>query len=303
MAEIKNVQVNYLDGTSRIFDAALVLPSPPPPPAPSNFVKGGYFDAVPDTRARELADQFGMGWVRTWHAVDWSKPPTANQFDRQRRLQDAGLKVLTVFTPYEGSGTAPATAAIGTEYFRSALYAANGAIDAWEIWNEPNLPNYNKDYYADNLGWMERGLKPAYDVLKQAGKTVVSGGWSGEAGGQFAWHVKNGLLNYCDIVGYHPYGGSAAQQLAYVQEVRSAVGPTKPIWLTEWNLHVNQYQPQVWMDQLKEAATSVKPLVQGIFHFRMTANNSRAGVAAPYTPDLARRPVWYEGTKAAMEVL
>lgn len=287
-----------------------IVVEPPPVPIPTNIILGGYFDGITDSLAKGYANQFGMGWVRTWHAVrDWTLPPTPAMFERQRRLQAQGLKVLTVFTPIEKSATgaaypaAPDDTVTVAQYFRAAADAASGAVNAWEILNEPNLSQYNPNYNQLAMT-VNNVLRPAYIGLKDRGQLVVGAPWSGDCSGDnFKYFVAKGFLDTCDIVGYHPYGKTASEQIARVSTMRSRIGNSKPLWLTEWNLHGSASAPVSWMAELGIAAAGIRLLVDGVFHFRMTYNTSLAGKAAPFDVEGNQRADFYEGTKRAMEWL
>jgi hypothetical protein len=308
--------IDIADGTATIIysdgsKSTLAAFAPAPPPPASGIIKGGYFDGILNGDAKSYADKFGMGWVRIWHTIKWderlgSSHPT---FLRCRTLQAAGLKTLVVMTPPEQTAAGPAgsppASGIAAAYFDAAAIAAGGCVDAWEIWNEPNLSQYNARFgYSD---WVKAALIPAYSVLHPRGQFVVSGGWSGTAGPQFQYMIDNGLLTGCDAVGYHPYGSSPADQITKIGDMRHRVG-NKPIWLTEWNLHMDKSNPAAWMQSLLDAAKIIAdgPLVQAIFHFRMVRNTSSAGVAAPYYLDgttILPAATFSDGTLAAMKAL
>jgi hypothetical protein len=313
MARITTITFSFDDGSIQTYTPPLsgnINPvTPPPPPPPSGIIKGGYFDGIPDAQAKTIAAPFGMTWVRVWFAIrDWNTPPVAADFARARMFKAQGFKVLAVFTPLEKTATSPAGSPPdnydqGYNWFSNAAKAADGAVDAWEVWNEPNLSQYNAN--AGFSGWVQTALIPAYAALKSWGQFVVSGGWSGTAGSPFQYAIDKGLLGACDAVGYHPYGTSVADQVAKVQDMRNRIG-SKPLWLTEWNLHMNAKDALTWGTGLAEAARSIKPYVQAVFHFRLYYNTSQAGVAAPYGTtlgQLAKRVPWYDNTVAAMGAL
>lgn len=302
-------KIVFDDGTVQI-----VTPDPEPipaPPPPAGIIKGTFIDPVPDNAAAAFMIQFGMSWVRLWHPIrDWSKPPALDDptFLRAQRLEQAGIKTLVVFTPIERDGTNPAypSAPLPStvyNYFIQAARASRGVIDAWEIFNEPNLSQYNPDYNKLAVT-VSNVLKPAYTALKDEHQFVVGASWSGECNTDpFRYFVKNGYFDTCDVVGYHPYGQNATQQIARLEYMRSLT--TKPIWLTEWNLHMDQKNPDQWLNELFTAAEGIRAnkLAEAVFHFRMVKNDSRAGVAAPFAVDYAQRVPWYDGTKRALSAL
>lgn len=294
----------YDDGTVSVMPTISPVPAPVPSPAPiSSMVKGTFVDTSdPVSRDGPLVQQIGCGWVRLWCTIsNWNNPPTvaSDLFSIERQWKVAGYKTLTVFTPPEVTGSPAPTPATASAWFQAAIATANGAIDAWEIGNEMNLANYNVDYAAHASSWITNMLQPAYQVLHTAGQKIVSGGWSEGPNNGFAYALQKGLLNFCDIVGYHGYGPDAATHISRVMQVRQMVG-SKPIWETEFNIHGNVNDPAGWMSELNKAAAGIGGLVQGIFHFKLIQNASAAGVAAPFDANGQPRNIWYDGTVAAM---
>jgi hypothetical protein len=122
-------------------------------------------------------------------------------------------------------------------------------VNAWEIWNEPNHPDYLK---ADDQAAAYAPLvRAAYPAAKHAdpGTTVVAGSL---ADSDFAFTerlLKLGVGGNFDAWSVHPYsedrsplspgvpGWSQASMSAGVPQVRSTLlryGQNKPLWLTEF---------------------------------------------------------------------
>lgn len=305
--QITRLNVTFDDGSTQTIDvptASPVVVTPPPPVFSGGMIlRGGYFDGIPDNQAKSYADQFSISMVRIWHTIKWEETLGVSHptFLRARALQAQGLKVLCVMTPPEKTGAPPDSPDVATKYFQSAEASANGAIDAWEIWNEPNLANYNVTYATSSTRWIKNALAPAYQVLHAASQFVVSGGWSEDLSG-IPWMIQNGLIANCDAVGYHPYGGSAAEHIKRVQTMRNLIG-NKPLWLTEWNLH--ESGNAAWADDLIVAANGIKQYVNAVFHFRMVRTTQAAGYAAPFYDDggtLVQTAGFHDKLIAAMKV-
>ncbi len=307
------VQIIYDDGTVQVVgqDTQPSPPPPPPPPGPA-ILRGGYFDGVPVNLSGEYASLFSMSIVRMWYAVrDWTKPPTASDpiFARCAALKNQGLSTLVVFTPIEKSADRPAYPAAPDDnltvrrYFDAAAQAATGLIDYWEVFNEPNLSQYNADYGA-LAKTVKNVLLPAYGGLKLRNQFVVGAPWSGATGQNFPYAIKNGYLEACDVVGYHPYGKDPLEQEQRVKTCKDLIGD-KPLWITEWNLHGSWAGEQMWADMLVPAATAIKPYINAAIHFRLSYNTSLAGKAAPLKnvgTMNEERTIFYEPTRAAMRV-
>lgn len=124
-----------------------------------------------------------------------------------------------------------------------------GRINAWEVWNEPNLPLFMG--FADNKAVRYTGmLKAAYPAIKGAnpGATVVAAGLSPLGGpdsppGFLEQMYAAGAKGSFDAAAAHPYvfpGGLAADSnngwsdVLRMHEVMVANGDGgKKIWLTE----------------------------------------------------------------------
>lgn len=312
----KVARIIFDDGTEQVVENIIEPVLTPVSIGAGIPIIGGFLDGIPDADARSYANTFHLGWVRTWHAIrDWNSPPAAADFNRERYLKSLGLKILSVFTPIEAAASptgiaypsAPTDPTTVQKFFTDAASAAAGAVDAWEVFNEPNLSNYNPNYNAlkNTIGYV---LRPAYLGLKSKGQYVIGASWSGDCNTDgFKYFLSGGYLDTCDAVGYHPYGTSPAQQIERVSNMAKLING-RGIWLTEWNLHMDEKTPEVWGTSLAAAAYQLRaiPTLDAVFHFRMVRNNSRAGVAAPFLLDngkIVPRMPWYDYTEHALATL
>lgn len=133
---------------------------------------------------------------------------------------------------------------------RMALLAQRySSVDAWQIWNEPNLPSFwrpraNPEEYA-------RLLQASVRALRQAapGKTVVMGGMAyysqmpGHGGLMLEALGRLGVVGLDTVVAYHPYSlhpeGDVARDSDFALRVsqlnRTLRGAgVRQIWATEW---------------------------------------------------------------------
>lgn len=241
-------------------------------------------------RSAEQAAALGVEWVRleaSWWSVqgqgpdswDWSALDDAVAVAHQH-----GLKVLFLVTappPWARPGSStyqpghtPADMQAFARYAKAlvARYAPRG-VDAYEIWNEPNLGQYWRTPQGapqPNAAMYASMLKAVYPAMKSAasGITVVTGGLGpfGTTGGDGAnispltflkQLYDNGAQGYFDAVGWHPYtapvqpsfphAGNAWQQLmadrpgpgdnGYQASVRTLMSQHgdggKKVWFTE----------------------------------------------------------------------
>lgn len=190
-----------------------------------------------------------------WWAIENEKK---GQFDWSRtdlivnRADEAGLELVAVlvFTPAwatPGCGnpqvgcrsrrrmsTCPARPP-GANDFGDFVFALasryRGRVRFWELWNEPDLPNY---FAGPAVTYAQQVLAPGYAAVKAAdsdaqvifgGPSVANTGWVSE--------VLSSSAGYpFDILAFHDYGGvrTALDGAAAL----AALAPGKPIWLGEF---------------------------------------------------------------------
>ncbi len=127
-------------------------------------------------------------------------------------------------------------------------------VKAWEIWNEPSMPDGVLGYYNGSAQAYVAMLQVAYNDITAVAPTDTVIGLGGmplyDSDNQttdvatnqaFAWAnqtVRLGAMNYCDAIGVHayPYGLylsfiAGASFTNYIQKYSQLCG--KPIWVTE----------------------------------------------------------------------
>ncbi len=268
--------------------------------AASALVPGGFIFGV--TASETISTSFLKGLnltsARIWKEVrDWDNPPSSSEFSNMRKLQAEGIKTVVVFTPTENkkvNGSCVKSVPIPNynqvyNYFKKAAAAANGAVDYWEIGNEPNLCTYWSGSMKQYVDILQKG---AWDALHPLGEITISGSVSWDANA-----LKTpGLTSYADIIGFHPYGGSgensAEQQISRIKQARANIGSTKPMFLTEWNVHYRKdktdfsFDKAKWAAQLPIAYNGIKNYVQGIWYYPSKYRpDSMAGPAGLRTAD------------------
>jgi hypothetical protein len=251
---------------------------PAPAPVPEigyGIAAGSSLTQLSDTElnARMVGMQkLGVTWVR--FDIDWSivQPQASGQYswslyDKIVASANAhGLKVLGIltYTPAwaradgcDASQCAPSDPSV---FARFAAAAANRYksqnVHAWEIWNEPNNPQYWRP--ATNVSRYVTLLKQSYAALHSAdgNAIVLSGGLSPQADSDTSLSpvsfVKqlyvNGAKGYFDALSDHPYTfplspSSSAdhawnQMAATGNSLRSLMvsngDSAKKIWITEF---------------------------------------------------------------------
>ncbi|TMQ67945.1 MAG: hypothetical protein E6K78_02925 [Candidatus Eisenbacteria bacterium] len=152
---------------------------------------------------------------------------------------------------HPGNASEPADMEAWDKYVRTVVSRYRGRIKAYEIWNEPNLPQF----FSGHVEEMVRLAQTAYVRIKRldAGAVVVSPSATGRPG--VAWlesYLDAGGGRWADVIGFHFYVGqndSPEDMAALVPRVREVVDAhgfrARPIWNTEtgWRLEGQQPAP------------------------------------------------------------
>ena len=140
----------------------------------------------------------------------------------------------------------PAASDFGDFVF-SVTSRYRGRVRFWELWNEPDLPNY---FAGSAVTYAEQILAPGYAAVKSAdpvaqvifaGPSTANANWVAEA-------LSASEVRPFDILAFHDYGGVRAAlngAMAF-----AALAPGKPIWLGEFG---------------SERAARQETLIEGIF--------------------------------------
>jgi hypothetical protein len=216
-------------------------------------------------------------WVRIdlgWASFQEVGPGTYSQWyvDLADRVVNAararGIHVLATLwgTPgwaNGGRGTnVPPNAA--ADYARAATWVAahfRGRIEAWEVWNEPNLTAF----FAGNAAAYAQLLRVAYPAFKSgdSNAVVVFGGPSANDTDFLRNVYAAGIRGAFDVMATHPYQGIAdaapevpddgtKYNLSHVGAVHALMTANgdgaKQIWFTEfgWSSHTNAPGVQNW---------------------------------------------------------
>ena len=139
--------------------------------------------------------------------------------------------------PSPGGAAPPRNLSDWQNYVRTLATRYKGRIEAYEIWNEPNL----KNFYSGSPEEMIALAREAYSIIKQVdpASLVVSPSAVGPTGA--AWldrYFELGGAKYADVIGYHFYSGAAEPEamLVRIHEVQGVMARhsvNKPLWDTE----------------------------------------------------------------------
>lgn len=242
---------------------------------------GGSFFQMSDAKLDTFLDDFettNASYIRldiAWNVVQPNNSTTwdFSAYDRViNAVIDRGLKILAMptFAPawanggYSDNKYPPTTAHVNDWYnFVKACgdqYIPLG-VDAWEIWNEPNINGFWKPV-ANVADYTNNVLKPGANAIRTSAAalsksvTVITGGLSPAATNgtnisplDFVTGIyANGGKNYFDAIGHHPYSFpegpyststySAFQQTISINQIMvNNNDGSKKIWGTELGWH------------------------------------------------------------------
>jgi polysaccharide biosynthesis protein PslG len=225
-----------------------------PAAAPTNADDFGvniafYRDAY---QQAELMAAAGVRWVRVDLAWSSAEPePGRYDFRRWDRFVDTfephGIRVLFILdygNDMYDEGFPPST-----ESGRAAFAAFAGAAarhfrgrGAWEIWNEPNLPQYWAGS-PDPVAYVALARAAAAEIRRADPRAWILGPSLG--GGTFDYAYLDatfalGLLDVVDAVSVHPYGAAYPEAAAtFYEEIRRRIaahapGRDIPVVVSEW---------------------------------------------------------------------
>lgn len=216
----------------------------------------------------------GTHSVKAWLTINSYSSRDSSVFKYIKKFHDAGYDVTLTADPKSGlHGSAASVKA----YFDWAAKAGGGAVDRWEIGNEPDRESPWKGHLSSYVNDL---LKPAYQGLHAHGEKVVSGGVSWNPA-DIKTMVNAGMLNYCDMVGYHPYRSSVSDLKAKVAEVKT-LARGKPLVATEWNVRGAKSQSQ-WASEIAQFWPVIRDNFYAAYYFAAIKTGSMAGVAAVET--------------------
>lgn len=285
-------------------------------PSPTDEVALGI--NLADLSKAYLVNDLGLGWAKSfanWATIEhdegqyrWDDPDNI-----VRAFSDQELNILmrvhgtpTWNRPPDTHLTHPPLDLAPFAQFMTALATRyKGQVQAYEIWNEPNL-NYEWGYQPPDPAAYTELLKVAYTAIKQVDPDaiVVSGGLSTTGNGSDNAYgdvafleamYQAGAKGYFDAFGSHPYSfgqapdvvdpyGLSLARVVEQREIMVANGDSDtPIWITEtgwvldnsWDLGEHNFIGVTQAEQAQYASRAFQKIVQewsfveGVFLFNL----------------------------------
>jgi len=140
---------------------------------------------------------------------------------------------------YPGFTAEPANIEDWREYVRTVVARYKGRIQAYEIWNEPNLP----DFWSGSIDQMLMLTREASQIIRNVDPKALVASPSATTAYGIPWlaeFLKKGGGQYVDVIGFHFYVDAQLppeEMLAIIQRVRQVLADNgladKPVWNTE----------------------------------------------------------------------
>lgn len=137
-----------------------------------------------------------------------------------------------------GANAMPTDIRLWENYVRKVVGRYKGKIEAYEVWNEPNL----KNFFDGTPGEMELLTRRAASIIREVDPSakLVCASITGSYG--IAWlkaYLATGIGRQCDVIGYHLYTHHQSPEsilpiIKSIRQVMSDMGVgNKPLWNTE----------------------------------------------------------------------
>lgn len=202
----------------------------------------------------ELVTYLGSKWAR--EILGWATiSPQPGQYlweeklEASRRLSERGLSIVAVIQgspqwTHKGNKneiTLPIDLLAAHHFARDVANAFSPMVNAWEVWNEPDIKHFNSDptdRYAAVLKAMSLGLKAG-----NSESFVLLGSFARDprAGGFSTILTANEVAPYLDAYNFHTYAPVVTGRFQEVLDVNRQIAGEmgmygQPIWLTETSL-------------------------------------------------------------------
>ncbi len=193
----------------------------------------------------------------------------------------------------------PTDLKVWDDFVRAIVRHANGRISAWELWNEPNDPNF----WSGDIQTLRTMAERAYRIIKQEQPNAIvltpSATWrDGSPSDWFEKYFAASGGRYADAIAFHGYVGTEPEglvtEISRIRSVAQKYGVDKPIWDTEssWGMDAKLSDPAAQAAFL--ARSYILHVAEGIGRFYWYAWDGSDGGSTP--PDKSWGTLW-DGSK------
>ncbi|MFA7309083.1 MAG: beta-galactosidase [Patescibacteria group bacterium] len=265
--------------------------------------------------------ELGVSWVReefVWGQIEPEKDNLNWDFydNAFNSLSKSNVKVLGIIdysAPWATSNPGLDQAdkympdlAQWEKYVSRVVERYGERVDAWQIWNEPNIPTFFKP--QPNIDQYISILRTASSVVreKDPNAQILVAGMSGVDVGYLEIMKSKGTEELFDVVAVHPYqvfrsipeDGAYLRDLSHAQQLGDLYN--KPVWITEIGWPTDR---QVGVDEKTQAQYLVRsqllaykfPRIEKVFWYDlrndgtdpMDRENNFGLIRADFTPKLA----------------
>jgi hypothetical protein len=231
-------------------------------PQQQTSVSGDFIGIIPwdgrdlNEKDIEVHDDLGISWYRRTFRWSWIEPEKGSfDFsDYEQFLEignNSGKKLLGILA-YDVSwleqskpdSVSAADLPLYLEFVRQTVLNYKGLLDAWEIWNEPNLSRFWKGSDEDfcNL------VREAARVIRETDpdSIIVASGFARVPRGLINKLFASGAFDNVDVISFHPYALSpngAVKLLEKLKTITEKNAFTGEIWVTEIGYPNYGYNP------------------------------------------------------------
>jgi hypothetical protein len=213
-----------------------------------------------------LMDDLGIVWVRNDFYWDQVEPKQGEwNFSRYDKMVEenkkSGRKILAILSfdnnwLYKNGRRrdyiSPKNLPLYINYVETVVTRYKGKVDAWEIWNEPNVPirfwnGPAKDFFALS--------KAAAQKIKEVDPNayVVAGAFFRSPSLFIKGMWKAGAMENVDALSLHPYSGTPNSMIrlyASFERLVRRLGFSGEIWVTEIGYPVAGYYPMTIKERM-----------------------------------------------------
>ncbi|MGC4034077.1 MAG: hypothetical protein QM754_20540 [Tepidisphaeraceae bacterium] len=235
----------------------------------------------------KMLNDTGTKTVRIWlNLSSWSTRSEAGIFKYIRKFSNDGFDTTVTVDPPKSASSDSAV----TNAFKWLADDLGDYVDRWQVGNEVDKEFSSLKNYVNDI------LKPAAAGLHAKGEKVISGSvsWDPE---DVKTMVGYGMLNYVDMVGYHPYVKSVDQLKEVTAEVKDLANG-KPIVATEWNVRGSEGDKSAWAEEIKDFWPTIRDNYYAAYYFAAVKVSTLAGPAAVLTSGGGQNGAFYTTYKS-----